>query len=70
MAPTREDRTRILRRGWTTGACATAATKAAFTALLSGRFPDPVGIRLPKGETPDFALALEEFRRIQEGGAL
>ena len=60
MAPTREDRTRILRRGWTTGACATAATKAAFTALLTGRFPDPVGIRLPKGETPDFALALEE----------
>ena len=38
-----------LRRGWTTGACATAATKAAFTALLSGEFPDPVEILLPKG---------------------
>ena len=49
-----------LRRGWTTGACATAATKAAFTALLTGDFPDPVTIRLPKGETPAFALALEE----------
>ena len=48
-----------LRRGWTTGACATAATKAALTALLTGRFPDPVAIRLPKGETPSFALALE-----------
>jgi cobalt-precorrin-5B (C1)-methyltransferase len=48
-----------LRRGWTTGACATAATKAAFTALLTGRFPDPVAIRLPGGETASFALAYE-----------
>jgi len=45
-----------LRRGWTTGACATAATKAALTALLIGDFPDPVEIVLPKGETPAFAL--------------
>jgi cobalt-precorrin-5B (C1)-methyltransferase len=49
-----------LRRGWTTGACATAAVKAAFTALRTGEFPDPVTITLPKGETPAFALALEE----------
>ena len=48
-----------LRRGWTTGACATAATKAALTALLTGDFPDPVQITLPKGETPSFALARE-----------
>ena len=48
-----------LRRGWTTGACATAATKAAYTALLTGQFPDPVTITLPKGETPAFALAVE-----------
>ncbi len=46
-----------LRRGWTTGACATAATKAAFTALVTGEFPDPVEILLPKGERPSFALA-------------
>ncbi|MEQ8965368.1 MAG: cobalt-precorrin-5B (C(1))-methyltransferase [Azospirillaceae bacterium] len=46
-----------LRRGWTTGACATAATKAAATALLTGAFPDPVSIVLPKGEAPAFALA-------------
>jgi cobalt-precorrin-5B (C1)-methyltransferase len=45
-----------LRRGWTTGACATAATKAAYTALLTGTFPDPVTITLPKGHTPAFAL--------------
>lgn len=48
-----------LRRGWTTGACATAATRAALTALLTGRFPDPVTITLPKGERPSFALATE-----------
>jgi cobalt-precorrin-5B (C1)-methyltransferase len=45
-----------LRRGWTTGACATAATKAALTALFAGDFPDPVEIVLPKGERPAFPL--------------
>jgi cobalt-precorrin-5B (C1)-methyltransferase len=50
-----------LRRGWTTGACATAATKAALTALLTGHFPDPVEITLPKGQKVAFALALEEL---------
>jgi len=49
-----------LRQGWTTGACATAATRAAFTALITGKFPDPVTITLPKGQTPAFALAREE----------
>ncbi|WP_043265133.1 cobalt-precorrin-5B (C(1))-methyltransferase [Streptomyces sp. CT34] len=50
-----------LRPGWTTGACATAASSAAYTALLSGEFPDPVTITLPKGQTPSFALAVEEL---------
>ncbi|MFI0981014.1 cobalt-precorrin-5B (C(1))-methyltransferase [Streptomyces sp. NPDC021093] len=50
-----------LRSGWTTGACATAATTAAYTALLSGDFPDPVTITLPRGQTPAFALAVEEL---------
>lgn len=50
-----------LRHGWTTGACATAATTAAYTALLTGEFPDPVGITLPKGQRPAFALAVEEL---------
>ncbi|MCE6996774.1 cobalt-precorrin-5B (C(1))-methyltransferase [Saccharothrix sp. S26] len=50
-----------LRFGWTTGACATAATTAAYTALLTGAFPDPVGIVLPKGQTPTFALARESL---------
>jgi len=50
-----------LKRGWTTGACAAAASKAAYTALLSRTFPDPVTITLPGGETPAFALAREEL---------
>ena len=49
-----------LKRGWTTGACATAATKAALSALLCTKFEDPVTITLPKGETPSFPLAIEE----------
>jgi cobalt-precorrin-5B (C1)-methyltransferase len=48
---------RPLRRGWTTGTCATAAAKAAYTALLTGAFPDPVEVTLPRGERPSFALA-------------
>ena len=46
-----------LRHGWTTGACATAAAKAAYTALLTGNFPDPVEILLPGGRSTSFALA-------------
>ena len=48
---------KTLRRGWTTGACATAAAKAACQALHLGDFPDPVTITLPSGQTPAFALA-------------
>ncbi|MFF4950831.1 cobalt-precorrin-5B (C(1))-methyltransferase [Streptomyces chattanoogensis] len=56
-----------LRHGWTTGACATAASTAAYTALLSGEFPDPVTITLPKGQTPAFALAVEEWAADRAG---
>jgi cobalt-precorrin-5B (C1)-methyltransferase len=48
---------RPLRRGWTTSACAAAAAKAAYAALVTGEFPDPVEITLPRGENPAFALA-------------
>ena len=53
-----ERQERPLRRGWTTGTCATAAAKAAFSALVTGEFPDPVEVTLPRGERPSFALAL------------
>lgn len=49
-----------LRTGWTTGACATAATRAAFEGLITGEAPDPVTITLPGGQTPAFALAFAE----------
>src|SRR5690349_15779116 len=47
----------LVRYGWTTGACATAAATAAYTALLTGEFPDAVEVLLPKGKRPSFALA-------------
>ncbi len=53
-----ERQERPLRRGWTTGTCAAAAAKAAFAALMTGEFPDPVEVTLPRGERPSFALAL------------
>lgn len=50
-----------LKRGWTTGACATAATKSALSALFKADFIDPVTISLPKGDTPSFPLAYEYY---------
>jgi cobalt-precorrin-5B (C1)-methyltransferase len=55
------DEDRPLRRGWTTGACATAAAKAACAALVAGEFPDPVEITLPAGQRVGFALAQSEL---------
>ena len=49
-----------LRRGWTTGACATAATKAALARLWGGVFPKDVTITLPRGETPTFPVAHQD----------
>ncbi|WP_298291195.1 cobalt-precorrin-5B (C(1))-methyltransferase [uncultured Litoreibacter sp.] len=51
-----EDPATRLRRGWTTGACATAATKAALQMLWGDETPATVGITLPKGEQPVFAV--------------
>jgi cobalt-precorrin-5B (C1)-methyltransferase len=52
---------RPLRRGWTTGTCAAAASRAAYQALLTGVFPDLVEVLLPGGSRPCFALAVSEF---------
>src|SRR6056297_783439 len=46
-----------LRRGWTTGACATAAVRAALMMLWGEGRPARVCITLPKGETPEFQIA-------------
>ena len=54
-----ETEDRPLRRGWTTGACAAAAAKAACAALVTGEFPDPVEIGLPGGQRVAFALATQ-----------
>jgi cobalt-precorrin-5B (C1)-methyltransferase len=51
---------RPLRRGWTTGTCATAAAKAAYAGLVTGEFPDPVEVTLPRGGRPAFALAVTQ----------
>lgn len=39
-----------LRTGYTTGTCATAATKAALTVLLTGEPVDEISVTLPSGE--------------------
>jgi len=54
-------RRRGLREGYTTGACATAAAKAAALALLSGRPVERVTIHLPIGRDATFALCRCEF---------
>jgi cobalt-precorrin-5B (C1)-methyltransferase len=50
-----------LRRGWTTGACAAAACRAAAEALWSARFPQSVRIDLPRGGQAEFAIAEREI---------
>ena len=51
-----------LRSGWTTGACAAAAAKAAWLGLTTESFPDPVEIILPRGEHPSFSLSRHELK--------
>lgn len=60
MKAAKEPDSKNLRRGWTTGTCAAAASKAACLALLSGEFPAMVDVILPGGQRPSFALAFEE----------
>ena len=45
-----------LKYGWTTGACATAAAKAAYLALKRGFFSDRVTITLPQGKRVSFRI--------------
>ncbi|MBK7721143.1 MAG: cobalt-precorrin-5B (C(1))-methyltransferase [Austwickia sp.] len=52
----RQLRSSGLRPGWTTGACAAGAARAAYRGLLTGDFPDPVTVLLPGDRAPAFAL--------------
>lgn len=63
MPTTRQKPEGFLRRGWTTGACATAAVAAAYQALITGSFPDPVAITLPRGQEPSFNLKKKSLSR-------
>ena len=53
---------------YTTGACAAAATKAAVTALLTGKPVDKVTIHLPIGQDADFTLHRCEWIEGVPGG--
>ncbi len=64
-----------LRRGYTTGACATACTKAALYSLVTQKEINEVRIELPIGETVSFkvelvALSLKEavYTTIKDAG--
>jgi len=51
---------RPLKRGWTTGSCATAAARAAYELLITGTCPAMVEIALPSGQRVSFAVAMHE----------
>jgi cobalt-precorrin-5B (C1)-methyltransferase len=55
-----------LRSGYTTGACATAAAKAALTALLTGDVPEQIDFQIPNGEC--LSLPIEDVE-VGEGWA-
>jgi cobalt-precorrin-5B (C1)-methyltransferase len=55
-----------LRTGYTTGACAAAATKAAMIALLDGTAPESVTITLPSGKVASFGIV---SYRVEQGSA-
>lgn len=61
------DQVRKLRTGWTTGACATAAAKAAAIGLATGAVPAEVEITLPRGQRPRFSV---EDGSVADGHAL
>ncbi len=54
-----------LRTGYTTGTTATAATKAALYALISGKPVEQVSVALPKGKTATLNIA---WTKIESGG--
>ncbi len=51
----------VLRSGFTTGTCVTAAAKACFMALAEGIFPKSVEVTLPGGERTSFLIFPESL---------
>lgn len=49
-----------MRHGYTTGSCATAMTKAALQALVTGEVPKEVTIHLPVGQYATFKVEMSE----------
>ena len=49
-------RKKALRTGWTTGTCASAAAKAATTALATGEMQNTVEVGLPDGQRVRFPV--------------
>lgn len=56
-----------LRSGYTTGACAAAASKAAAVLLLTGRVQEKVEIPFPDGSRVKFAIIHSQLSRSVEG---
>ena len=56
-----------LRFGWTTGTCATAAVNAAYTAMMTGQFPDRVTIVTPSGKNADLAVSETSIGEAVDG---
>ncbi|MBK7540411.1 MAG: cobalt-precorrin-5B (C(1))-methyltransferase [Candidatus Competibacteraceae bacterium] len=66
MRPETAETAKPLHYGFTTGACATAASTAAASRLLTGIARDQIEILLPRGQRPLFRL---EYCRLTETGA-
>ncbi len=63
-------RKQALRAGWTTGSCATAAAKAATTALATGELQETVQIGLPSGQRVRFRVDACTVTPTQEAEAV
>lgn len=75
MTEVQNSQQKILRQGYTTGACATAATKAALTGLITGELQTDVTIYLPVGRFVTFQIVNNEVTEtyatatvIKDGG--
>ena len=63
-------RKKALRTGWTTGTCASAAAKAATTALDTGEIQQAVEVGLPDGRRVSFPVDECTLIPGQEAGAV